>query len=147
MEAYLFGKYFALFLNSFLAATLLPIVSEPLLVYLLSENFPVVPIVFSATIGNSLGSYFTYYLGYLANWEKINKWLRIKEENISKAKSWVDKYGVYTAFFSWFPFLGDPITLALGIFKINPKLSFIFIFVGKLLRYSVVAGIYLASRN
>jgi membrane protein YqaA with SNARE-associated domain len=144
MQTYLIGKYFALFINSFLAATLLPIVSEPLLIYLLSENFPVVPIVICATIGNSLGSYFTYYLGYLANWQKINKWLRMKEENILKVKRWIDKYGVYTAFFAWIPFLGDPIALALGVFKINVKQAFLFIFIGKLLRYSVVAGIYLS---
>jgi membrane protein YqaA with SNARE-associated domain len=144
MQTYLIGKYFALFINSFLAATLLPIVSEPLLIYLLSENFPVVPIVICATIGNSLGSYFTYYLGYLANWQKINKWLRMKEENILKVKRWIDKYGVYTAFFAWIPFLGDPIALALGVFKINVKQAFLFIFIGKLVRYSVVAGIYLS---
>jgi membrane protein YqaA with SNARE-associated domain len=143
MDAYAIGKYFGLFLNSFLAATLLPVVSEPFLIYLLSENFPAVPIVICATIGNSLGSYLTYYLGYLANWQKINKWLRMKEDSILNAKEWIDKYGVYTAFFAWVPFLGDPVTLALGVFKIDVKQAFLFIFIGKLIRYSIVAWIYI----
>lgn len=125
--------YLSLFTSSFLAATILPIGSEIHFAYLIEkENFW--SIVFIATLGNSLGSVFTYYLGWIANWKWIEK-VGVKKEKVEQFSIKISKHGALLGFIVWVPIVGDVLAVGLGIFRVNPGLSLLYITIGKLLRY------------
>ena len=63
MENYIELGYTGLLLSSFLAATILPLSSEIVLVSLLHSGLPAVTLISIATIGNVAGSLTNYALG------------------------------------------------------------------------------------
>lgn len=133
----------SLFLLSFLAATIVPIGSEWLLIALLLKGFDFKQVVMIATIGNFLGACTTYYIGILGASFFINKVLQISPRRLEQAKSLYKKFGSWSLFFSWLPLIGDPICLLGGILRIHFSIFSLLVFSGKLLRYAVVA--YLTS--
>lgn len=131
-----------LFSTAFLAATFLPFGSEPYLVYMLKRSghsaFTVIGI---ATMGNFLGSVLTYYMGRLLPLEKSQKFLKISDNSITKAKELSNKYGPIVAFFVFLPIIGDALALVLGFLRTPILWVFSSIFLGKLLRYIGIAFI------
>lgn len=130
--------YIYLLLISFLSATFLPLGSEALLLYYISENLNIYYLLLFATVGNTLGSLFNYYLGkkgeeYLEYKNIINK------NSITKYKSFFSKYGGFTLLLSWVPIIGDPITFIAGVFHYSLKKFLIIVFVAKFLRYLVIS--------
>ena len=136
--------YFGLFVASFLAATVIPLSSEALFVLMLFHFDPWICLVV-ATAGNSLGGWLNYGLGYLGNPEWLAR-IRVKPAQIHRWNDKVNSYGVWLALFSWLPFVGDIMAVALGFFRADWKGSFLFIFVGKFLRYLVILVFYLYVR-
>lgn len=130
--------YGGLFLAGFLSATILPMNSEAVILLMLSQDFDPWTCILVATIGNSLGGLTNYFLGLLGS----PKWLKrigISEEKIQSFEGRVQKYGYWLAFFSWLPFIGDPMTVALGFFRVSFwRVAFLVIF-GKFLRYFALA--------
>ena len=57
--------YIGVFLAAFLAATVLPFGSEPVVVGVLAAGAEYVPVLVAATIGNFLGGMSCYWLGWL----------------------------------------------------------------------------------
>lgn len=131
--------YIGLFIASFLAATLLPFSSEALLSLMIYSDFDIYICVIIATIGNTLGSILNYYLGRLGKWEYLEKYLKIKRERTLKLKDKVSKVAWLAALFIWLPIIGDIIAVALGTLKVNIYIVVSFTFIGKLLRYVVIA--------
>lgn len=131
--------YLGLFLASFLAATILPFSSEVVLGYLLSHDFSPYMTVFIATTGNVLGSVLNYGLGVLGSQILFNKMIGISNLEIGKAENRFKKYGVFSLLFAWVPIIGDPLTVAAGILKINFALFLLLVTVGKFLRYVFVS--------
>lgn len=131
--------YLGLFLASFLAATILPFSSEVVLGVLLSHDFSPYVTVFVATTGNVLGSVLNYGLGVLGSQLLLNKLFGISTLEIGKAENRFKKYGVFSLLFAWVPIIGDPLTVAAGILKINYVLFLLLVTVGKFLRYVFVA--------
>ena len=124
----------ALFVSSFLSATLLPGSSE--LVFsglLLSGTVAVWPALAVATFGNSLGGMSTYLLG----------WLLPDRARDARAVKWLHRWGSPALLLSWAPFLGDALCFAAGWLRIKPLHSAIFIVIGKFIRYWVLAQIVL----
>jgi membrane protein YqaA with SNARE-associated domain len=80
-----------------------------------------------------------YYLGFIGNLGLIEKFLKIKPEDFSKVKKWLNKYGSSAAFFTWLPVIGDPLAVALGLIRSNVFFVSIFMLLGKLLRYLALA--------
>lgn len=130
--------YFGLFLATFLAATIIPFSSEAVVVGMLAVGFDPIGVVSIATIGNTLGGMSSYYLGYLGDWHWIETKLGVKHERVMSLKHWVDRYGSFTAFFCWLPFVGDVFAVALGFFKTNTWIVLTLMTLGKLLRYVAV---------
>ena len=140
MEGLFEFGYLGLLLGSFLAATILPFSSEALLVLMISSGrFNLLNIILTASVGNWMGGMTCYYLGYLGNWKLVEKYLKIKEDKILKFKFWLDKYGSMMAWLCWLPIIGDPLALALGFIRSNVYLVSIYMFLGKLMRYIVIA--------
>ena len=143
MEFWFELGYWGMFLAAFLAATILPLGSEPLLLALLYADFNSTALLWAATLGNTLGGITTFGLGYLGKWEWADRILKISEKQLDKAKSIVEKYGTWTALLTWVPILGDPIALVLGFFRLAWWKVLLLMFIGKLARYWFL--IYLAS--
>ncbi|GHT37736.1 membrane protein [Bacteroidia bacterium] len=128
-----------LFIACFLAATILPFSSDIVFGALIVAGLSPVPCLVIATIGNWLGGITNYYLGYLGKTEWIEKYLHVKKEKIDKIQNWLNcKGGVYLAFFSFLPVIGDLIPLALGFMRANAFKVIISILAGKFCRYVFV---------
>jgi membrane protein YqaA with SNARE-associated domain len=119
-----------LFLVCFLSATILPFSSELAVVYFLNEgSHPIFSVLGVASLGNCLGGLTNYLLGFFG--------AKFYPPNLeSKAFRLANRYGYYAAFFSWIPFIGDPLLLALGYLRSNPFKTITYMCLGKVLRYA-----------
>ena len=134
----------ALFAWSFLAATLVPIGSEPALAAIVhSRNTLVVPVLV-ATAGNYLGACTTWGLAYAAA-RAVEGERALKR--MERATSIVRRYGAPALLLSWVPVIGDAIVAAAGVARI-PFLPFsIWTIAGKAGRYLAVAALVLYTRS
>ena len=53
--------------------------------------------------------------------------------------NWYKKYGQWTLLLSWAPFIGDPITVIAGIFKVPLKTFLLIVALAKTSRYILIA--------
>lgn len=128
-----------LFSLSFLAATVIPIGSEWLLILLLVNGGSPQQTVLIATLGNYLGACTTYVLGTLGSNFIISKLLRIDTKQMQRAEKIYQRYGTWSLLLSWVPIVGDPICLVGGIFRIHFLHFSILVFLGKFCRYATLA--------
>ena len=129
--------YLGLLLTSFLAATFLPITSEVFLVSMLVLGYdPVISLLY-ASVGNAAGGWLNYFIGRLGNPEWLKR-LKISQDKILSWKSKVQRFGHWLGLLSWLPLIGDVMATALGFFRSPWGPSFLFIFIGKFLRYLVI---------
>ncbi len=132
---------FGLFLGCLLSATVIPFSSEALVAGALLLDYSPWTVVLVATLGNTIGGMTCYLLGRLCKWSWIEKWLKVKEETLAKAHEKVEKYGSLAAMLAWLPVVGDPIAIALGLMRTRVLPTTVLMFLGKGLRYMVVAGL------
>ncbi|PLX84210.1 MAG: hypothetical protein C0617_09035 [Desulfuromonas sp.] len=131
--------YPALFLLSFLAATLLPLGAEWMLAALLLEGFDPALSVGLATLGNTLGALVTYGVGLWGGPVLIEKILRIDAPARESAERFYGRYGTWSLLFSWLPIIGDPLCLAGGVLRVGFGRFLVLVAVGKLARFAAVA--------
>ena len=131
--------YVSLFLLSFLASTIIPIGSEWLLITMVIKGMNPILTVASATTGNTLGACTTYAIGIYGSEWVSRKLLRFDELSRKRAEMFYAKFGVWSLLFSWLPIVGDPICLAGGLLRIHFGVFLLLVFVGKLLRYGLLA--------
>lgn len=134
--------YLTLFVVSFLSATLLPLGSEALLVYDVSQETSLWLLWTVATVGNTLGAVLNYYMGLKGEVYLESKG-HLSVEKMQKAKLFFDRYGVGALFLSWVPIIGDPLTFIAGVLRYHFRDFILVVFVAKGLRYAVV--IFFAS--
>ena len=130
--------YWGLFLSSFLAATLLPLGSEVVMGVLLGHDFNPYGLILLATIGNVLGAVVNYLLGRFGSRILMNKFFRLSDTDIKRAEGRFKTYGSASLLFAWVPVVGDPLTVAAGVLKVNFTLFLLLVGVGKFLRYLAV---------
>ena len=112
METLLINHGFtALFILSFLAATVIPVGSEWLLIALIVKSFNAEQAVCIATAGNYLGACTTYVIGLWGSAFLVKKILRMDESHLAKATSFYEKYGAWALLLSWLPIIGDSLCL------------------------------------
>ena len=134
--------YLTLFTVAFLSATLLPLGSEALFLYDISQNYSLLFLWSVATLGNTLGSMVNYWLGLKGETYLENKgYLSVK--NMEKARGFFGKYGGWTLLLSWVPIIGDPLTFIAGVLRYDFKWFALIVAVAKGIRYAVI--IFLAS--
>ena len=121
-----------------MAATLLPLGSEALLLYDLSHGYNPVLLILVATIGNTLGSIINYFLGYKGVDFLIQK-KYVNPKQLQKATDTFKKYGAYSLLLSPMPIIGDPITFVAGVLKYDFKKFAGVVFLAKGVRYIVVS--------
>ena len=127
--------YLTLFGWSFAAATILPLGSEPAVVYLVGRGLPVLAIIAVATLGNYLGACTTYAIGRGVGY-RLDATGRRRGR---RATQMVTKYGAPALLLSWVPLLGDAIVAAAGVAGTPFGAFSLWTVMGKLARYIAVA--------
>ncbi|MBI4809694.1 MAG: DedA family protein [Nitrosomonadales bacterium] len=144
-------------MSSLLGATLLPGGSELVLVGVLSLHPGLFwPALLLATLGNTLGGMITFGMGWLlpqfrhggaggAAPGPLTRTDMVPDE-ASRARTRqlkhverVRRHGTPALLFAWLPFVGDALCLAAGWLRLNPWQAALFMLVGKLARYALVA--------
>jgi len=139
MESWAIYGYWGLFFSAFLAGSIIPFGAEILLGILLYNGFPLIPLVLVATLGNWLGGYTAFFMGYYTRWDLIEKYLKISPEKLNKI-TWTKKFPTeILALLCWIPILGSVILISLGLLKSSIYKTGLFMFIGRLLRYLVWA--------
>ncbi len=119
----------ALFFSAFLAATILPFSSEAAFIVALANDMPFINAMFVASSGNILAIVANYWLGYWLYDKTQTKLQSTKSGNWSL--EYGKKYGYFILVFSWLPIVGDPLTLAAGVLRLN---FFVFVLIAGSLR-------------
>jgi len=136
-----FSDLAIMFASSFLAATILPVVSEAVLAGFSSvEGANIVLLVTVATVGNVLGAVVNWWIGgWLTHWQE-KKWFPIKAKNLEHASRVFNKWGQPSLLLAWTPFLGDPLTFVAGLLRVPIIPFLIYVTIGKSVRYILVAA-------
>lgn len=126
-----------LFLWSFLAATILPLGSEPALVALVRSSGSMVVPILVATLGNVLGAATTWWLGRkggeaLDSSSDGSRWDR-------RARTMFARWGQPALLLSWVPLVGDAIVAVAGASGVRFGPFALWTTSGKLARYAAVA--------
>ncbi|MBN2460924.1 MAG: DedA family protein [Candidatus Cloacimonetes bacterium] len=132
--------FWALLLISFIAATIFPLSSEAAMIASIVLGLNWVEAVIACSIGNCLAVSFNYMLGAIAGKPLLPR--LEKSRGGRKARFWVEKYGIYSLWLSWTPILGDPITIAAGVFRLHLLKYILIVFSLRIFRYAIV-GVFL----
>ena len=135
--------YLGIFIASFLAATVLPLSSEIVLSILLVNGLNAPLLVAVATVGNVLGALVNYMLGYSGGILFKRKISTASAGDLDASLARFEKYGTISLLFAWLPVIGDPLTVAAGILRVNITLFILLVTAGKLGRYLVLSFIFL----
>jgi membrane protein YqaA with SNARE-associated domain len=128
--------YIALFAWSFLAATVLPLASEPMLVALVRSHDSLAGPVLVATAGNYLGASTTYWLARAAS-RRLSSVSRAVTSH-TRAVALLERFGRPALLLSWVPVIGDAIVAVAGAVGIQFVPFSLWVFAGKLARYAAV---------
>ena len=130
-----------LFVVAFLSATLLPVGSEAALFGLLKLNPDLMwPAITVATLGNTLGGAFTWWMGLAAH-KAVNKVRHGPTE--LRALAWLNRFGPRACLMAWLPLIGDPLCAVAGWLKFPFWPCVGYMAIGKLLRYILLTAILL----
>lgn len=138
------AAYAGLFTVAFLAATLLPAQSEAALVALLTlDRYPELLLLAVASAGNVLGSCVNYALGrFVAESKRFQRLINPRYRD--RAQSWYRRYGKWSLLASWFPIIGDPLTVIAGTFRESFLVFVVLVTAAKAGRYLVVLALHQA---
>jgi membrane protein YqaA with SNARE-associated domain len=119
----------SVFLIAFVSATLLPLGSEPAVFAVVKANPALFwPAILVATLGNTLGGAFDYFLGYRAK-------VAFAKERKTRWFAWLAHYGPKTMLLSWVPGIGDPLCTLAGWLHLSFWPSVFYMAIGKFARY------------
>ena len=124
--------YGALFFWSFLAATVVPLSSEPPLVFLMSTEGLVVLPVLVRTAGNVLGACTTYWIARRA--ARLLAETREAPKRHERAARLFKRYGQPVLLLSWVPLLGDGLVAIAGAARLRFSRFCFWVTLGKGLR-------------
>ncbi|WP_343211829.1 DedA family protein (plasmid) [Aliisedimentitalea scapharcae] len=137
--------YLSLFASALIAATVLPMQSEAVLVGLLLNGSHSVGVLLGvATVGNVLGSLVNWVLGRFLLRYRDQRWFPVNDQQLHRAQGWYHRYGRWSLLGSWLPIVGDPLTVVAGVMR-EPLVPFlVLVTVAKGTRYLVLAAATLA---
>ena len=121
------------FIVSFIAATLLPLGSEPVVFGLVQLNPHLFwPTIAVATIGNTLGGAVTWAMG-LASHKVVDRY-RHSSHHL-RALTWLERLGPKACLLAWLPLVGDPLCAVAGWLKMPFWPCLAYMAAGKFARY------------
>lgn len=136
--------YWGMLLAAFLAGSVLPLGSEVIYVVLLKTGLDPWLLTIMATAGNTLGGMTCYGMGRLGKREWLHRWVGIDEQKLARAARFLEGRGAWTGFFAFLPYVGEAISVMLGLMRSNPFITTLSMALGKLLRYLLL---YLVFRG
>ena len=139
--------YWGMGILAFLSGSIVPITSEVLLVLFLSLGLNAVALTLVATLGNTLGGVTCFFLGMLANKERVVKMFKLTPRRMQRADRIIQKYGYWAALISFVPVLGETLLVLLGIMRVSWWKVAIVMAIGKLVRYTFITLSYLGVTN
>lgn len=92
-----------------------------------------------ATCGNVLGSVTNYGLGYGGGKFFKRKFSTASEIEVNASLARFERFGTASLLFAWVPVVGDPLTVAAGVLRINFWIFLLLVTIGKLGRYVVIS--------
>ena len=131
--------YWGMLVTAFVACSFFPFSSEAVMTGLLAAGLDPWLLIIYGTVGNVLGGMFNYFVGRQGKLEWIERYLHVKEESIERARRFVGGRGAWMGFFAFLPIIGTAICILLGLMRANPYISALSIFLGKVVRYLLVA--------
>ena len=130
------------FFIAFVAATLLPLASEPAVFGLVKLNPDLFwPAILVATVGNTIGGAITWWMGYGA--ERAYEQVRHKKPAELRALAWLERFGAKACLLAWLPIVGDPLCAVAGWLKLAFWPCVAYMAIGKFLRYVVLTVVAL----
>jgi len=134
-------EHWLLLSSGFISATLLPGGSEALFLYYLSEDLTRKWSFFAAvTLGNSLGGFITYLLGYYCRYGQQKA-----AANYPRILVFCQRWGHIALLLSWLPIIGDVICLFVGWLRLPKANALLYIIAGKSLRYLVLLFFFILA--
>jgi len=128
-----------LFAASLLAATLLPLGSEPVLLGLIAINPSLLwPALLVATLGNTLGGVVGWWMGLGAERWISKQLIQDKVTHHVRALRWLQRVGPVACLGAWLPIIGDPLCVVAGYLRLPLLPCIIYMAIGKALRYGVL---------
>ncbi len=105
------------------------------------SDHSLVTLLLVASFGNILGSILNYWLGRAALKYQTRTWFPVSAIQLSKAQTWFSKWGSWSVLLAWVPIIGDPITVAAGVMRMNFIWFTILVTLSKTTRYAVILGL------
>lgn len=133
-----------LFLASFLAATILPLASEIVLVAVVAAGADPWAALWAAAAGNTLGGMTSYFLGYFFEIKKVCRWMKIPPEKLDRMYPYAHRYGFLLGFLGFMPVIGDVVMISLGSLHCSWIGTLLTSATGKTLRYYLIVFTQLA---
>jgi len=134
-----FSVYAGLFMAALLAATIIPMQSEAVLVaLLLTGNYPAGGLLAVASVGNILGAVLNWLLGRSIENFRHRSWFPVNEKRLAQAQTWYQRYGKWSLLLSWMPVIGDPLTVVAGVMRESFWIFLLIVGTAKILRYLVL---------
>ena len=131
--------YLGLFFSALLAATILPFSSEAVLAALYAvDRYDAVLLWLVASVGNTLGGLVNWVLGRFCLHWRDRRWFPVAPERLQRAQGWFGRYGTWSLLFAWLPVVGDPLTFAAGVMRVNVWVFLVLVGIGKAARYALV---------
>ncbi|MBM6549632.1 YqaA family protein [Marinomonas ostreistagni] len=139
LTASLGWQWLGLFVVSFLAATLLPLGSEVVLLAVVTQH-PEAALGswWWATLGNTLGGLTNWLLGRYFLAYKDRRWFPLSSTQLERVHVLFTRYGQPILLLSWLPAIGDGLCLAAGVARLKLMNCAVWVMIGKGLRYAVV---------
>ena len=131
--------YTGMLITAFIAGSFLPFSSEAVMTGLVAAGLEPLPLLIYGTIGNWAGSMFNYCVGRMGKMEWVERYLHVSQENMEKAQRFMGKRGAWMGFFAFLPVIGTAICITLGLMRANPSITAVSVFLGKVIRYFLVA--------
>ena len=134
------ASLFLLFLNAFIASTIVPAASEATLWLIVADNPALLwPAIAVASAGNTAGAAVNWALGRFLSRFSDRKWYPLKPKQQQRASAWFQRFGLWSLLFAWLPIVGDPLTVVAGLLRVRLPIFLALVAVGKSGRYIVVA--------
>lgn len=127
-----------LWLAAFLAATLLPLGAEWLVVTLVLNGFSPASVWLVASSGNVAGSWVNYAIGYYWGRPGIQRVFGVSDTALARADERFARWGKVTLLLAWVPVIGDPLTLIAGLLRVPLGWFLLLVALGKAGRYALV---------
>lgn len=135
------GELAGLFVSALVSATVLPGISEAVLVGVLALGSSTTAIAVAvATAGNTTGSVLNWVIGRFLGSYRDHPRFPVSPEDFERWVAAFRRWGAWLLFLSWVPVIGDPLTVIAGVLRTPLWLFVPIVALAKLSRYLVVAG-------